>query len=63
MLYDQDVIELCRMRPDGGSAYPLVDSFTGWLAGLAVRSRQIETENFCQWPRVKFRHFHQWLST
>jgi len=41
------------MRPDGGSAYPLVDSFTGWLAGLAVRSRQIETENFYFWSMAE----------
>ena len=49
----EDVIELCRMRPDGGSAYPLVDSFTGWLAGFAVRSRQIETENFYFWSMAE----------
>ena len=52
-LQPDDVVELCRMRPDGGSAYPLVDSFSGWLAGFALRSRQVESDNMYFWSMAE----------
>lgn len=52
-LQPNDVAELCRMRPDGGSAYPLIDSFSGWLAGFALRSRQVESENLYFWSMAE----------
>ena len=48
-----DVVELCRMRPDSGLAYPLVDSFSVWLAGFALRSRQVESENLYFWSMAE----------
>ena len=52
-LQPDDVAELCRMRPDGGSVYPLIDSFSGWLAGFALRSRQVESENMYFWSMAE----------
>jgi len=42
----QDLEVLCQNRTDGGSSYPLITCFSGWLASLGLYSLQLKSEPF-----------------
>ena len=42
----RDIDVLCKMRPDGGSAYPLISCFSSWFTSLGMYSNQLKNEPF-----------------